>query len=361
MDGFSGKVYIDPRPELLQELRKRRREWTERQQQLIKTSQQPAFTRDNRRVEVFANAGNLTDARAAVQNGAEGIGLLRTEFLFLTRETPPDEAEQFSALREIIGIMGDRPVTVRTLDVGGDKPLPFINLAKEDNPFLGVRAIRMSLNQPNLFLTQLRAILRASEQFKVRIMFPMISLLDEVRQAHAWLENAHQALLAENTPHAWPVETGIMVEVPSAALLSQAFAQEVSFFSIGTNDLTQYTLAAERGNPILAGLSDAMHPAVLRLIKEVTTAAHAQGKWVGVCGELAGDTEAAAVLVGLGVDELSLNPAGIPRIKAVLRQIDAEQAAGLADKVIQAASAADARRLARDFMKEMSLSYPSVE
>jgi phosphocarrier protein FPr len=354
INGFTGKIQVDPSPELQQELRVLRQEWIDRQQQLINTSQQPAVTRDGHRVEVYANVGNLMDARSAVQNGAEGIGLLRTEFLFLTRETPPDEAEQLSALREIFGVMGDRPVTIRTLDVGGDKNLPYIHLAEEDNPFLGVRAIRMSLSQPDLFLTQLRAILRAGDRYKVRIMFPMIALLDEVRQAHAWLEKAHQALLAESMPHAWPVETGIMVEVPSTALLSQAFAQEVSFFSIGTNDLTQYTLAAERGNPLLSGLSDAMHPAVLRLIHEVTAAAHAKGKWVSVCGELAGDAEATAVLVGLGVDELSLNPAGIPLIKTILRQINTAQAVALAEKVLQATRAADARHLVQEFMKKMA-------
>ncbi len=347
MDGFTGKILVDPPAEVQKALQAQRREWLNRQEDLIKASQQPAVMRDGRRIEVQANVGSLADARSAVQNGAEGIGLLRTEFLFLTRTTPPSEDEQVSALREIIRILGERPVTIRTLDVGGDKEIPYIPLAKEENPFLGVRAIRLSLRQPDLFLTQLRAILRAGDQGRIRIMFPMIAFLDEIRQARAMLDGAHQELQAEGVAHVWPVETGIMVETPAAALLSPVFAQEVSFFSIGTNDLTQYTLAAERGNPQLAGLSDAMHPAVLRLIKEVTGAAHAHGKWVSVCGELAGDPEAAAVLAGLGVDELSLTPAGIPRIKTILRQVGYAQAVAAADKALQATCAADARKAAR--------------
>ncbi len=353
IDGFSGKVQIDPSPVIQKEMRAQRQEWINRKQQLAESSLQPAFTMDHLRVEVFANVGNQIDARAAVQNGAEGIGLLRTEFLFLTRDTPPTEAEQIQALSAIFRLVGDRPVTIRTLDVGGDKNLPYIQLSTEDNPYLGVRAIRLSLNQPDLFLTQLRAILIAGSQHNVRIMFPMIALLDEVRQAKTWLEKAHQMLSAENIDHAWPIETGIMVEVPSTALLSQAFAQEVGFFSIGTNDLTQYTLAAERGNPLLANLSDAMHPAVLRLIKEVASAAHANDKWVSICGELAGDPEATAVLVGLGVDELSLNSPGIPLIKSILRKIDTRQAADLAEKALQATCAEDARRITRDFMQHL--------
>ncbi len=352
IDGFTGDIQIDPPPEIQREFQALRQAWIDRRRELIQQSRQPALTRDGRRVEVYANVGNLMDARAAVRNGAEGIGLLRTEFLFLTRETPPSEAEQLTILSEIGDVLGDRPITVRTLDVGGDKEIPYIRLAKEGNPFLGVRAIRMSLSQPDLFRTQLRAILRAAARYKIRIMFPMIAQVEEVRHAREWLEKAHQSLLAENLPHAWPVETGIMVEIPSAALLSRAFADEVDFFSIGTNDLTQYTLAAERGNPQLAGLSDALHPAVLRLIREVVVAAHARGKPVSVCGELAGDAEATAVLVGLGVDELSLNPAGIPLIKDTLRRVDSAQSAVLAEQALQATCAADVRRMSQEFLKE---------
>ncbi len=330
LDGFSGKVWTNPEPELQADLKSRREIWLESRQKLLLTSHTPAKTRDGHHVEVFANIGNVQDAQNAVKNGADGIGLLRTEFLFLTRETPPNEAEQLTVLRQIGTAMGDRPVIIRTLDVGGDKKVPYIKLPLEANPFLGVRAIRMSLRNPDLFMTQLRAILRAATDFKFRIMFPMIANVDEVRQARTWLEKAHQQLVDEKLPHAWPIETGIMVEIPSAALLSRILAREVDFFSIGTNDLTQYTLAAERGNPLLSDMADALHPAVLRLISEVVEAAHAEGKWVGVCGELAGNPLAVPVLIGLGVDELSLNPGGIPLTKSIIRTIDTTEARLLA-------------------------------
>jgi phosphoenolpyruvate-protein kinase (PTS system EI component) len=257
-----------------------------------------------------------------------------------------------AALRQIGETLGQRPITVRTLDVGGDKEVPYIKPPAEANPFLGVRAIRMSLKNPDLFLVQLRAILRAGEGLHFRIMFPMVANIDEVRQARTWLEKAHQDLLADHLQHAWPIETGIMVEIPSAALLSPALAREVDFFSIGTNDLTQYTLAAERGNPMLAGLADALHPAVLRLIAEVVDAAHKEGKWVGVCGELAGDPQATAVLVGLGVDELSMNPGGIPKIKAILRQILTDEARVLAEKALKTEGSSGTRLLSQAFLKD---------
>lgn len=351
LDGFNGKVWLEPSQEIQSDIKKRREEWLASRKKLMDVSQTPAVTRDGQRVEVFANVGNVQDAVNAVKNGAEGIGLLRTEFLFLTRETPPTEAEQLDALLQIGEAMGERPVTVRTLDVGGDKEVPYIKLPPEPNPFLGVRAIRMSLRNTDLFVQQLRAILRAAASHHFRVMFPMIAGLEEVRQARLWLEEAHQQLLREGLSHAWPIETGIMVEIPSAALLSRALAREVDFFSIGTNDLTQYTLAAERGNPLLAGLADAFHPAVMRLIGEVARAAHAENKKVGICGELGGDPLAAPALVGLGVDELSLNSGGIPRTKSVIRNIEIVKARELAQKILQTESAAEARELAQSFMK----------
>jgi len=340
-------VWVDPAADVQAQLKAQRQDWLETRQKLLAASHGLAETLDGQRVEVFANIGSVQDAQAAVKNGAEGVGLLRTEFLFLTRETPPTEAEQLNVLRQIGLAMGDRPVTIRTLDVGGDKEVPYIQLPPEANPFLGVRAIRMCLRNTDLFMTQLRAILRAGVEFHFRIMFPMIANVDEVRQARAWLEKAHQQLAAENLPHVWPIETGIMVEIPSAALLARALAREVDFFSIGTNDLTQYTLAAERGNPLLSNMADALHPAVLRLIGEVVEAAHAAGKWVGVCGELAGDPLAAPVLIGLGVDELSLNSSGIPRTKSIVRATSRAQANLLARQVLGTESAGAARALAQ--------------
>ena len=352
LDGSTGTVWLDPSEEIQADIKARREQWVVSRKKLMEASHTPAVTNDGHRIEVFANVGNIQDARSAVRNGAEGIGLLRTEFLFLTRETPPNEAEQLSALLQIGEAMGNCPVTVRTLDVGGDKEVPYIKLPPEPNPFLGVRAIRMSLRNTDLFLQQLRAILRAAANYRFRIMFPMIANLDEVRQVRHWLANAHQQLVAEKLSHAWPIETGIMVEIPSAALLSRKLASEVDFFSIGTNDLTQYTLAAERGNPLLADLADAFHPAVLRLISEVAEAAHTEGKWVGVCGELGGDPLAVPVLIGLGVDELSLNASGIPRTKSIVRLVNLSKARRLAEEVLKTESAAEARKLAQSFLEE---------
>ena len=275
--------------------------------------------------------------------------MLRTEFLFLTRETAPSEEEQFQLLREIFETMGaGRPVTTRTLDVGGDKELPYIQLPEEPNPFLGVRALRLSLARPDLFMTQIRAILRASDGFPCRIMFPMVADLEEILRARILVNQAHHELSQENRPHAWPVELGIMIEIPSAALLSPVLAQEVDFFSIGTNDLTQYTLAAERGNPALSHLADGLHPAVLKLIRQVVDASHQAGKWTGICGELGGDPEATAILVGLGVDELSLNPAGIPQIKSIIRGLTLAGSQALASRALLCKTSAEVRILVRD-------------
>jgi phosphocarrier protein FPr len=350
VDGFKGGLWIDPPLELRAELATRREAWLEQRGNLLLSSRAPAVTRDGRGVEVAANIGDVAGARAAVENGADGVGLLRTEFLFLTRETAPTEEEQYAALRAIIETMGDRPVIVRTLDVGGDKELPYIHMPGEPNPFLGVRALRLSLTRPDLFLPQLRAILRAALGYACRIMFPMVADLAEVRQAREWVAKAHAELAAEGKPHAWPVELGIMVEIPSVALLSPALAPEVDFFSIGTNDLTQYTLAAERGNPALAHLADGLHPAVLRLIGEVAQASHRAGKWTGICGELGGDPEATAILVGLGVDELSLNPPGIPRVKAAVRALTMPAARTLAEQALRCRTSAEVRELARQFV-----------
>jgi phosphocarrier protein FPr len=351
IDGFTGRIWTSLPNEKLGELQAQRQAWQANLKELQKTSQNIAVTRDGRRIEVVANVGNLQDAEAAVVNGAEGIGLLRTEFLFLTRATPPDELEQYQALSAIAQRMQNLPVIVRTLDAGGDKELPYLSQPAEANPFLGVRAIRLCFREPELFKIQLRAILRAGAKGNFRIMFPMIASIEEVLQARQFVDAVHRDLLQGEIEHQWPIQTGIMVEIPSAALLSDGLAEHVDFFSIGTNDLTQYTLAAERGNPALAHLSDALHPAVLALIKQVVEAAHSHGKWVGVCGELAGDPQAVPILVGLGVDELSLTSTGIPRIKAILRNLDFSEAQKFAEKVLSTHNASEARRLAKDLFE----------
>ena len=350
VDGFEGKFWLDPPAEVRTAIAARRLAWQERRAELLLRSSAQAHTADGVRVEVAANIGSLVDARAAERNGAEGVGLLRTEFLYLTRQTPPSEQEQYDALCEISAVLGSRPVIVRTLDAGGDKELPYAGLPAEANPFLGVRAIRLCLQKLDLFVPQLRAILRAGLHANLRIMFPMVANLAEVLQVKQVLQQVHEALLAEGIQHRWPISTGIMVEIPAAALLSDAIAPEVDFFSVGTNDLTQYTLAAERGNPALSHLADGLHPAVLRLIGQVCAAARAHGKWVGVCGELAGDPAAAPVLVGLGVSELSLNPGGIPRIKNLLSRVRLPEMQALAAEILQMTGAVEARQRARAFL-----------
>ncbi len=352
IDGFNGAFWIEPPDQTKQDLEKAREAWLASRQRLLQDTHKPAITRDGHTIEIAANAGNLFDAQAAVRNGAEGIGLLRTEFLFLTRTTPPDEAEQVAELEKIGAALGDRPVIVRTLDVGGDKALPYLALPAEANPFLGVRAIRLALKHKELFLVQLRAILRAGRDRKFRVMFPMVTTPDEVTDAQALLYEAHQSLVKDGLPHKWPIETGIMIETPAAALLSPVLARQVDFFSIGTNDLTQYTLAAERGNPELAHLADAFHPAVLILIEKVVRAAHAEKIWVGVCGELAGDPLAIPVLIGTGVDELSMNPGGIPRAKEIVRRLDKLAAEALSKQVLKQENASRARSVAAAFLAE---------
>ncbi len=349
VDGSSGAIYVAPSPEVVHELEQRRAGWLAQQQQLRQASHALTFTQDGRRVEIAANLSGLADAQVAISNGAEAVGVLRTEFLYLTRASAPSEGEQVAALEQIAVSLQGRPIIVRTLDVGGDKQIPYLPMPVEANPYLGVRAIRLSLQQPALFTTQVRAILRAGAEAEVRILLPMITLREELLQAHELIDAAHQALQAEGLPHRWPVQVGIMVETPAAALMAGALADQADFFSIGTNDLTQYTLAAERSNPQLTSFSDALHPAVLQLIQQVAIAAHVHGKWAGVCGEIAADPLAAPVLVGLDVDELSMNVAGIPQVKAVVRRVQMPAAHALAQAALACATTREVRHLAEQF------------
>jgi phosphoenolpyruvate-protein phosphotransferase len=356
VDGIKGIFWVDPSVETVEQYQSQRDAWLKERQELLLVSARPAKMLDGKRVEVVANIGSAADARSAMKNGAEGVGLLRTEFQFLSRDSAPNEEEQYRQLCDIGAEMGQRPIIVRTLDIGGDKEVPYLNLPKEANPFLGLRATRMLLKDKDLFQAQLKAILRASALYQYRIMFPMIASLWELEAAKVELENAHQELLRMNVSHRWPVEVGIMVEIPSAAVISGVFAKHVDFFSIGTNDLTQYTLAAERGNPNLSEYADGLHPAVINLIGEVCENAHQAGKWVGVCGELAGDQAAIPVLIGLGVDELSMNPGSIPKAKAWIRNLSASKTKELAKMVRSAQDTKQARQLAVQFGSEISFS-----
>jgi multiphosphoryl transfer protein len=329
LDGEAGLVDIDPGDEAVAELRARQEAADAQRRAVLARAAEPGAMRDGRRVEVFANIGSLAEAARAVEQGAEGVGLLRTEFLFLDRATPPDEEEQVEVLSEIARALNGRTVVVRTLDAGADKPLPFLRQEPESNPFLGRRGIRLSLAEPELLRTQLRAILRVAEEHPLKVMFPMVATLEEVQAARGLLAEARAGLGSRAE-----LEVGVMVEVPALALQAAQFAPEVDFFSIGTNDLAQYTMAAERGNAALAGLLDGALAPVLALIAGATEAAHRHGRWVGVCGELAGEPEAAVLLAGLGVRELSMAASRIPAVKAALRESNMEAAAAAASRAL---------------------------
>ncbi|MFB3738718.1 MAG: phosphoenolpyruvate--protein phosphotransferase [Candidatus Velamenicoccus archaeovorus] len=346
LDGDAGTLTPDPSPAAIKDARARADRFRAAEAEALRSAAEPATTLDGTRIEVVANVGRPEDAIAAARMGAEGVGLLRTEFLFLDRDAMPTEQEQERAYREVAEAMGGRPVIVRTLDVGGDKPLPYLPIPREANPFLGVRGLRLGLARPEVLRAQLRALLRAGADHPIRVMFPMVSTPEEVRAARAELERAAAEVREAGGRTPEHLEVGIMVEVPSAALLSSAFAEEVDFFSIGTNDLTQYTLAAERGNERVGALADGLHPAVLRLIAATVEGAAPRGRTVGVCGELAADPAAVPVLVGLGVTELSASPPAIPRVKRAVRELRLATARELAARALELGSAAEVRDLA---------------
>jgi phosphoenolpyruvate-protein phosphotransferase/dihydroxyacetone kinase phosphotransfer subunit len=312
VDGDAGTVELDPPADELAARRRDQEEADRRAAAARERAREPARLRDGDTIEVAANLGSVAEAAAAVELGADGVGLLRTEFLFLDREQAPSEDEQRAVYEEIAAALGGRPVIIRTLDAGADKPLPFLKQAPEDNPFLGVRGIRLGLANPELLRAQLRAIAAVAERHPVKVMFPMVATLDEFRAARRMLDA--------------DVEVGVMLEVPAVALQADAFAREVDFFSVGTNDLTQYTMAAERGNEALAPLLAGPQAPVLKLIAGAVEAANAHGRWVGVCGELAGDPEAAVILTGLGVRELSMAAGRIPGVKDALRAVSRDEA-----------------------------------
>jgi phosphotransferase system enzyme I (PtsI) len=318
VDGAAGTVVLDPTPEERATLEERARALAAEQELLTQYKDKEVVLGNGKRIEVSANIGGPGDVATALRFGADGVGLYRTEFLFLDRDSPPTEEEQVEAYRSVLTAFGSKPVIIRTLDIGGDKQIPYLHLPAEANPFLGVRATRLGLRRPTLFKTQLRAILRASTAGTTRIMYPMIAVAEEIEQANLLLQSVRKELDAEGTAYDHNLEVGIMVEIPSAALDAERLADRVDFFSIGTNDLTQYTFAADRTNRDLNYLYQPLHPAVLSLIRMTIEAAHAHGKWVGVCGELAGDPQAIPVLIAMGIDELSMSSAKIPRAKQII-------------------------------------------
>ncbi|MEH1773390.1 phosphoenolpyruvate--protein phosphotransferase [Nostoc sp.] len=346
LDGESGRAWVEPESHILDLLAAKQEAWQTAQQEARATAHQPAITRDGRQISIFANIGSISDVQVAVASGAEGVGLLRTEFLYLDRTSAPTEEEQLAVYQAIAKVLDNRPLIIRTLDVGGDKPLPYLRVGfPEANPFLGWRGIRFCLDHLDLFKTQLRAILRASVGHQIKIMLPMIATVTEVRAAKVILGEVQAELNQAGISFDAAMKVGIMVEIPSAVAIADQLAAEVDFFSIGTNDLSQYIMASDRTNPRVANLVDALHPAVLRMVQQTIQAAHAAGISVGLCGELAADTLATPILLGLGLDELSVNPQSIPGVKQAIARFCIVESEVIVASALQQDSAVHVREL----------------
>lgn len=334
VDGLSGDVFLNPSEEVVAEYRAKAEAFAAQQAEWEKLKDSKTYTKDGHQVELAANIGTPKDLEGVVNNGAEGVGLYRTEFLYMDSHEMPTEEEQFEAYKAVLEGMNGKPVVVRTMDIGGDKELPYLPLPHEMNPFLGYRAIRISLNEPEMFRTQLRALLRASVYGKLRIMFPMIATLNDFRGAKALLEEEKAKLIAEGIAFSDDIQVGIMIEIPAAAVLAHQFAKEVDFFSIGTNDLIQYTMAADRMNERVSYLYQPYNPSILTLIKHVIDSAHKEGKWAGMCGEMAGDQTAVPLLVGLGLDEFSMSASSVLKTRSLISKLTLSDMQALAAKAI---------------------------
>ena len=355
LDAVNNRVYVNPTQAEIDELKTLEAKLAEEKAELAKLKDLLAVTLDGHKVDVVANIGTIRDCEGAHRNGAEGVGLYRTEFLFMDRDQLPSEEEQFIAYKEVVEAMEGRLVVLRTMDIGGDKELPYLNLPKEMNPFLGWRAVRIALDRREILHAQLRAVLRASAFGKLAVMFPMIISVEEIRELKSVLETLKAELRAEGKAFDENIQVGVMVETPSAAVNAKFLAKEVDFFSIGTNDLTQYTLAVDRGNELISHLYNPMSPSVLGLIKQVIDASHAEGKWTGMCGELAGDERATLLLLGMGLDEFSMSAISVPRIKKLIRHVNYQEVKALADEALQKPTAAEIEQLIQAFLAEKSL------
>ncbi|MFB9329053.1 phosphoenolpyruvate--protein phosphotransferase [Paenibacillus aurantiacus] len=351
MDAMEGRVIIDPTEEELRDYETRKRLYDERKANLARLKDQPTSSLDGVRVELAANIGRAEDAVKALENGAEGIGLFRTEFLYMGRDSLPSEEEQMNSYKAVLEKMNGKPVVIRTLDIGGDKELPYLNLPKESNPFLGLRALRFCLKREDLFRTQLRALLRASRFGNLKIMFPMIAVLDELREARRVLDEERAKLESEGVKVAADIEVGIMIEVPSAAVTADLFAKEVDFFSIGTNDLIQYTMAADRMNESVSYLYQPCHPTILRLVNMVIRAAEREGKWVGMCGEMAGDSSAVPLLLGLGLHEFSMSAGSILPTRELIAGLSKTEWARIAEQALTLRTQEEVLQLVQEQLK----------
>lgn len=348
IDGLDGEVIINPTEEMIAQYEQKRAAFAAQKAEWAKLVHEQTTTKDGHHVELAANIGTPNDVEGVLANGAEGIGLYRTEFLYMGRNELPTEEEQFEAYKTVLEKMEGKPVVVRTLDIGGDKELPYLDLPKEMNPFLGFRAVRLCLNMQDMFRTQLRALLRASVYGNLKIMFPMIATLDEFRQAKAVLLEEKEKLVAEGVAVSDHIEVGMMVEIPAAAVLADQFAKEVDFFSIGTNDLIQYTMAADRMNERVSYLYQPYNPAILRLIYNVIEAAHKEGKWVGMCGEMAGEELAVPILLAFGLDEFSMSATSILRVRSQLKKLSKQEAERVKDHILSLATAEEVVRFVKE-------------
>lgn len=353
VDGNHGQVILNPSPARLAEYKNKAEAAAAQKRRDVELSTLAAMTMEGKKIQLAANISSPADMAAGLRQGAEGVGLFRSEFLFLGREVPPSEEEQFAAYREVAERCGSHLCVIRTMDIGGDKPLRYLNINKEDNPFLGWRAIRISLERPELFHAQLKAILRAGVYGKVAIMLPMIISASEIARARECVARAATELAREGKAFAADVPLGIMIETPAAAVTARELAAECDFFSIGTNDLVQYTLAVDRGNPAVSSLYSHFHPAVLKLLDGVVKAGHERGIWVGMCGEMAGDPLAAPLLTAMGFDELSMSAPSIPRVKEVIRKLSHQSAQELLNQALSLKETDAVRSLVEEYREQL--------
>lgn len=351
VDGLNGQIHINPTDELLAHYRAEHEAYEVQKAEWAKLKTKKTYTADNYHVELAANIGTPNDLLGVINNGGEGVGLYRTEFLYMGREELPTEEEQFQSYKAVLEGLGGKSVVVRTLDIGGDKELPYLNLPKEMNPFLGFRAIRLCLNEQEIFRTQLRALLRASPYGNLKIMFPMIATIAEFREAKSIFIEEKKNLQSKGIPVSEDIELGIMVEIPSTAIIADQFAKEVDFFSIGTNDLIQYTMAADRMNERVAYLYQPYNPSILRLINMVIKASHQEGKWTGMCGEMAGDEIAIPLLIGLGLDEFSMSASSILKARSLISRLHKSEMEELAKKALQKATTEEVIELVGEYVK----------
>lgn len=347
VDGLDGAVIVNPTAEVVEQYREKRDQHLAQIAEWKKLQTVATTSKDGVHVELAANIGTPNDVTGVLENGGEGVGLYRTEFLYMGRTELPSEDVQFNAYKTVLEKMEGKPVVVRTLDIGGDKELPYLDLPKEMNPFLGYRAIRLCLERTDIFRTQLRALLRASVYGNLRIMFPMIATMNEFRQAKALLLEEKENLISESVEVSDSIQLGIMVEIPSTAVIADQFAKEVDFFSIGTNDLIQYTMAADRMNERVSYLYQPYNPSILRLIKMVIDAAHKEGRWVGMCGEMAGDATAIPLLLGLGLDEFSMSATSILPARSQIMKLSKAEMTSLSEKALQMQTAEEVVELVR--------------